>query len=76
MMPLAFTDSQWEAVQNASRPLSPFQRSAFVAALGHMFYGRAEIGDRELHRALRELQHEHLSPPTRTHPRSPVIWKK
>jgi hypothetical protein len=47
MIPLAFTDSQWEAVQNAS--LSPSRRSAFVAALGHMFHGRSAIGDGELH---------------------------
>ena len=62
-MPLALTGTQMTAVLNAARPLSPSQRSAFLAALAIQFSGRSEVGDGELGRALRELQREHFDPP-------------
>ena len=33
-----------------------------------LYQGRSEIGDAELHRAIRELQRMHFSPPTETEP--------
>jgi hypothetical protein len=65
-MPLAFTDSQLDAIFNAGRPLQPQEQQAFLAALGAMFQGRSEIGDGELGRAIRDLQREHFRPPTET----------
>src|SRR5262245_3137818 len=47
---------------NAAKPLSPFQRSAFLASVVFMFRDRNEVGDGGLFRALR-IQHEYVNPP-------------
>jgi hypothetical protein len=64
---LKLTDSQQWQVIRAANPLDMLQRDAFLAALLQQFAGRTEIGDGELFRTLRELQRQHLRPPSATH---------
>jgi hypothetical protein len=52
-MPLAFTDSQLQCVQDTARNLPPWQRSAFLQQLAEALDGKGDIGDGELHRACR-----------------------
>jgi hypothetical protein len=60
---ISFSDHQMDMIRDASRPLDAFVRSAFINAIGQYFFDKAEVGDGELARCLRELQHEYINPP-------------
>jgi hypothetical protein len=62
--PLSLTDSQFVAVCNAAQPLQPIDRSAFLASIAAFFAGRSEVGDGELGRCIRELQHCYFKAPS------------
>jgi hypothetical protein len=63
-MPLALTDRQISHIWFISRPLRPNERAAFMAALFEdLLARRDEVGDGELGRTLRNLQHQHFTPP-------------
>jgi hypothetical protein len=57
---------QQTAILNAARPLAPAERTAFMAGLAKQLVGRSEIGDGELHRAIRDLQRQYFRPPKDT----------
>jgi hypothetical protein len=64
-MSILLTDAQTNAITNLARPLQPEERIAFMAALFEELLGRrAEIGDGELGRLLRDLHHRHFRPPS------------
>jgi hypothetical protein len=63
---LSFSDEQLNQIFVAAGRLTAAERSAFLESVAFHFRGRVTVGDGELFRALRQLQHEHLSPPTRT----------
>jgi len=63
-MPVSLTEPQTIAIIHATRPLQPEERSAFLAALTTWLADRADVGDGELGRALRDLQHEHFKAPS------------
>jgi hypothetical protein len=54
------SEGHQRAVIQAAQPLPPVRREVFYAAVAHLFQGRADVGDGELFRTLRELQREHL----------------
>ena len=57
------SDTQQAAVLRAVTPLERYQRDAFVTALSLLLKDKNEIGDGELFRILRDLQHEHYDFP-------------
>jgi hypothetical protein len=60
------TDTQRDAITSAARPLQPTERQAFLGDLFEtlvMRRSREQVGDGELGRTLRELQHKHFDPP-------------
>jgi hypothetical protein len=61
--PGGLTDAQTTAIVHATRPLQGHERAAFLAAPEALLADRTEIGDGELHRALRDLQRKHFRPP-------------
>jgi hypothetical protein len=62
-MALSFTDAQMQMIRDASLPLDRFIRSAFLESVAVYFRGQTEVGDGELSRCLRELQHGFLNYP-------------
>ena len=50
-------------VPSMSRPQQATERTAFMTALETLLADRTEIGDGELHRALRDLQRKYFKPP-------------
>jgi hypothetical protein len=64
--PLALSDSEYDAVMAAARPLQPHQRSAFLEALALELRGLGELGDGRVHRAIAKIQREHWDPPVAT----------
>ena len=64
-MSLALTDAQLTAITNVVRPLPPDERSAFMAQLfEQLIHHRHDVGDGELHRLVRDLQHRYFTPPS------------
>jgi hypothetical protein len=64
-MSIALSDTQIAQILTVSRPLQPQERTAFMAALFQdLLNRREEVGDGELGRTLRDLQHRHFKPPT------------
>ena len=59
--PIGLTDEQMTAVYRAAGPLEPRARSAFLGALASALRGRGEIGDGELHQAIRETQRKYVT---------------
>lgn len=59
--PLALTDAQLTAVYQAAGPLEPRDRASFLEALAGVLRGRNEIGDGELHQAIRETQRQFVT---------------
>ena len=59
----ALTSEQEIAIIHAAKPLQADERTAFMAALTAWLNDRAEVGDGELGRTLRELQRAHFKPP-------------
>jgi hypothetical protein len=60
----ALTSEQEIAIIHAAKPLQADERTAFMAGLTTWLNGRAEVGDGELGRELRELQKMYFQPPT------------
>ena len=52
-----------DALMQAAQPIAPAQRADFLRDVAARFAGRADIGDGELHRILREVQRRHFDPP-------------
>jgi hypothetical protein len=64
-MSLALSDTQVDHIMLVSRPLQPKERTAFLAALFEdLLMRRESVGDGELGRTLRDLQHRHFKPPS------------
>jgi len=64
-MSMTLSDTQIAQILLISRPLQPKERTAFMAALFQdLLNHREEIGDGELGRTLRDLQHRYFQPPT------------
>jgi hypothetical protein len=63
--PLGLTDSEYDAVLAACRPLQPHQRSEFLADLANELrsYGTREYGEGRIFRAIRIVQRRHWDPP-------------
>jgi hypothetical protein len=59
--PIGLTDDQMAMVYSAAGPLEPRARSAFLAELANALRGRGEIGDGELHQAIRETQRKYFN---------------
>jgi hypothetical protein len=64
--PLRLTDAQLSAIWSAAAPLAPQDRDPFVRAVGQVLQERREVGDGDVHRAIRELQRRHFDPPDLT----------
>src|SRR5262245_37208811 len=60
---VGLSDEQVSAIINATRPLNPLDRSAFLQALAAALRGHSEVGSGELHRLLATLQRSHFKPP-------------
>jgi hypothetical protein len=67
MAELVLSDRQQKMVLDATFALDSHERHAFMTALASLLTGRAEVGDGELFRLLRELQREHYQFPSATH---------
>jgi hypothetical protein len=64
MVPLALSDSQFQAVCQACEPLLPIDRSQFLQALAAVLRDAPQpLGDGSVHRAIRALQRELWRPP-------------
>jgi hypothetical protein len=61
---MTLTEDQQAAIYRAVLPLDRMRQEVFIAALTNLFGDRSTIGDGELYRMLRELQHAHM----RTYP--------
>ena len=62
---VTLTDAQIAAITNATRPLQPSERTAFMAALFEELIARQDqIGDGSLARTLRDLQRRYFAYPT------------
>ena len=70
------SEQQVIAVIHATRPLQPNERTAFLTALETLLVDRSDIGDGELFRALRDLQHKHFKSPTKAEVGGPDAGKK
>ena len=57
------SEPQTIAIIHAAKPLQPAERAGMLAALEILLADRKEVGDGELFRALRELQHKYYRPP-------------
>jgi hypothetical protein len=72
------TDTQRDAITSAAKPLQPTERQAFLGDLFEtllMRRSREQVGDGELGRTLRELQHRYFEPPeTSGHEPGPRGW--
>jgi hypothetical protein len=65
MMAIALSDQQISHILLACRPLQPQERLSFLAGLFELLLNRrGEIGEGELGRTLRDLQHQHFTPPS------------
>jgi hypothetical protein len=73
---LGFTDEQMARIEDACRALDRISRVAFIESVGIYFRGRNEVGDGELHRAIAELQREHVVPPRNRGARPQVHFKR
>ena len=62
-LPLTLSDSQITTIMQLARPLLPHQGSAFLELLAAKLNGQRELGDGEVYRLCRELQHEVFDPP-------------
>jgi hypothetical protein len=62
MPPIALSDSQLDIVLNASRPLQPHQRPAFLEAVAQALRGQP-IGDGVVFRICHEQQRLMFDPP-------------
>ena len=62
--PISLSDEQMNALFAAAQPLLPRDRSTFLASVAARFSGRTEVGDGELGRAIRELQHDYFKAPS------------
>ena len=62
-MPASLTSEQEVAIIHATKPLQVEERTAFMTALTAWLNDRAEVGDGELSRTLRDLQRKHFKPP-------------
>jgi hypothetical protein len=60
---ICLSEKQQTAVLNATQPLDPYQREAFMIALVQLLAGRTAVGDGQLYRMIRELQRIHFVPP-------------
>jgi hypothetical protein len=63
MPPIALTDAQLTAVFEAARPLAVRDRDAFLQAVAEALQARPEIGDGDVHRAIRVAQRRFYDPP-------------
>jgi hypothetical protein len=63
MPPIALTDAQLTAVFEAARPLAVRDRDAFLQAVAEVLQARREIGDGDVHRAVRVAQRLFWDPP-------------
>jgi hypothetical protein len=61
--PIALTDAQLTAVFEAARPLAVRDRDAFLQAVAEALQGRREIGDGDVHRAVKVAQRQFWDPP-------------
>jgi hypothetical protein len=62
---VTLTDAQIAAINSATRPLAPCERTEFQAALFEALINhREQLGDGSLGRLIRELQRKHFCPPT------------
>jgi hypothetical protein len=61
--PLALSDSEYDAVMAAARPLQPHQRGAFLEALALELRPCGELGDGRVHRAIAQVQKQFWDPP-------------
>ena len=68
---LALSDEQMTALIQASQPLQPHDRSAFLTELAARFEGREDVGDGELFRAVAELQRQFFTAPQPNEQRAP-----
>jgi hypothetical protein len=60
---LPLTDAQLKMCRQAAAPLPSVDRALFFAAIATLFRGCHDVGDGQLNRALRQLQHAHLRAP-------------
>jgi hypothetical protein len=64
---VTLTDAQIAAITNATRPLQPAERTAFMAALFEILINyREQLGDGSLGRLIRDLQRRFFRPPADT----------
>ena len=64
-MSIALSDQQIAHILLACRPLPPQERTSFMASLFELLLNRREeIGEGELGRTIRDLQHQHFTPPS------------
>jgi hypothetical protein len=73
---ISFTDEQLNQIFVAAGPLPAAERGAFLESVAFYFRDRVTVGDGELFRALRELQHEFMEPPRRMRPPRPEVHFK
>ncbi len=59
--PIGLTDEQMNTVYSRGGTIGASRRSAFLEALASALRGRGEIGDGELHQAIRETQREYVT---------------
>jgi hypothetical protein len=62
MPPIAFTDSQLDAIVRASQPLAPVDRGKFLQAVAEALRGRV-IRDGAVYLAIAEAQRKYFAPP-------------
>ena len=63
--PIHLSDSQFEQVLRAAAPLSPEDRSPFLADVAAALRGQ-ELGDGAVFRVIREMQERYFRPPEST----------
>jgi hypothetical protein len=63
MQPLHLTSDQLDAVFRAAAPLPVAARDDFLKAVAEALAGRAEVGDGDVFRAVREAQKQFWDPP-------------
>jgi hypothetical protein len=66
MPPVRLTDQQFADIMRAAQPLQAADREAFLRAVADRLRDVADLGDGQVARVCRELQHEFLHPPQLT----------
>jgi hypothetical protein len=69
--PLALSDSEYDQVVAACRPLHPDQRGAFLEALAAELRDAGELGDGKVHRVIAQVQRQFWDPPDLDGPGKP-----